>query len=545
MKKILLSLILVTTFVVAKSQVVINEVYTDPGSGNSEFFELYNSGPAENLNCYTLVVLFSEGGVTGWYVLDFPSQVVANQDFYVGAAADPFNVQQQTNVDADLNWNSFPDATGSLKFYERSGGGYLAPVSVPANFNDLFHPKSGAGDLYAVYLFKDGVLINGFLGGAGDGDADAVIKGMPVLNVDMDAACSDFSITWATIPLVEHSGEAAGNDNGYAREFDGKCGSWNKTSSSVNHTPGAPNGSAAGETGEITTSQFITCVGDQSPFPYAAAHFDITAISGVVTLADDFPVNLQLYRDVNDNGVLDLPDTIIRIKAIATVAASGDSIWFVADNEGSEDLIFAYRTKRGCFDVVVPVTIACATLPVNLKTFTAARTRSNVTLVWETVTEENNYGFHIQRRIGLGSWVTVGFVPTQAVNGNSFSSLRYEYTENNPTKGITQYRLRQVDIDQKFTYSSIRAVRGEAQKGKTIIYPNPTNDGRVNVVFEDANVIRNIQLMDMSGRMLKQWRNISNNTIEIDNLTPGFYSVRIENTDTGEQTVEKIVVNKR
>ena len=45
--------------------------------------------------------------------------------------------------------------------------------------------------------------------------------------------------------------------------------------------------------------------------------------------------------------------------------------------------------------------------------------------------------------------------------------------------------------------------------------------------------------------MLKQWRNVTNNNIQIDNLTPGFYSVRIENTETGELAVEKIVVNKR
>jgi hypothetical protein len=51
--------------------------------------------------------------------------------------------------------------------------------------------------------------------------------------------------------------------------------------------------------------------------------------------------------------------------------------------------------------------------------------------------------------------------------------------------------------------------------------------------------------MDMNGRIIKQWKSISNNNIQIDNLTTGFYTIRIVDTETGEQTVEKIVVKKR
>lgn len=185
------------------------------------------------------------------------------------------------------------------------------------------------------------------------------------------------------------------------------------------------------------------------------------------------------------------------------------------------------------------------TLPVNIKFFSTARISANVSLVWETVTEVNNSGYFIQRKIGASPWATIGFVPSKADAGTSFSTLRYEFSDVNPTKGITQYRLLQVDIDGKFAFSNIRAVRGIAQKSGIIIYPNPSNDGKVNVVFEDANVIRNVTLMDMSGRILKQWKGISNNNVQMDNLAPGFYNVRIENTETSELLVEKIVVNNR
>ena len=102
-----------------------------------------------------------------------------------------------------------------------------------------------------------------------------------------------------------------------------------------------------------------------------------------------------------------------------------------------------------------------------------------------------------------------------------------------------------MDIDGKQAYSVIRSVRGEGQKGKTIIYPNPSGDGKVNIVFENANSIRDVSLMDVSGKTLKQWKGVTNNNIQIDNLNAGFYTVRIVNIETGEQVVEKFIVNKR
>ena len=195
--------------------------------------------------------------------------------------------------------------------------------------------------------------------------------------------------------------------------------------------------------------------------------------------------------------------------------------------------------------VIEPACAVLGPLPVSLGSFTAARNNSTVLLKWETVTEENSRGFYIERNLGNNVWQTLGFVSTKAMNGNSSSVLNYEYSDINNAKGITQYRLRQIDIGGKQAYSPVRAVRAGGQKGKTIIYPNPSNDGKVSVVFADVNIIRDVSLMDMNGRVMKQWKGVANNNIQIDNLTAGFYTIRIIDTESGEQTVEKIVVKKR
>ncbi len=189
--------------------------------------------------------------------------------------------------------------------------------------------------------------------------------------------------------------------------------------------------------------------------------------------------------------------------------------------------------------------VSQASLPVTFKSFSAARNHDAVTLNWQTAFEQNNNGFAIERNTN-GAWEQIGWVASQGLNGNSSQDLSYSFVDpSNNSKGISQYRLRQLDIDAKATLSDIRAVRGDGQIGKITIYPNPTADGKLNILFDDANVSRNVTICDMSGRTVKEIRSISNNNITITNLQPGMYTVKIAVPETGEQVVQKIVVNKR
>jgi hypothetical protein len=188
--------------------------------------------------------------------------------------------------------------------------------------------------------------------------------------------------------------------------------------------------------------------------------------------------------------------------------------------------------------------ITQSTLPASFKSFTAGRNHSDVILKWETMTELNCSGFAIERNIN-GNWQQVAFVGSRAPGGNSNDLLSYQYTDLNNTRGMSQYRIRQVDFDNRSKFSEIRSVRGDGQIGKIIVYPNPTIDGKVTVSFEDASVVRDVTLTDMSGRMINQWKALLNNSITIENLIPGMYTLRVAVPETGEQNVQKIVVNKR
>jgi hypothetical protein len=271
------------------------------------------------------------------------------------------------------------------------------------------------------------------------------------------------------------------------------------------------------------------------------------------------PVNasFQIYVDKNGNGTKEPTNGDSLIYQSGLVALPVNTL----QSFGPIDLphpynsilpwanygVYALVTVQGFQNAVETPVVAseCTTLPVKLRSFDANRNKSNVDLKWVTEIETNNKGYYVERKLANGGWEQVTFVASQAPNGNSNSPLTYTLTDFNNTKGISQYRLRQVDIDGKQSYSQIRSVRGDGQKTNTIIYPNPSGDGKVNIVFEGTNSIRDVSLMDVSGKTLKQWKGVTNNNIHIDNLNAGFYTVRIVNTETGEQVVEKFIVNKR
>src|SRR5689334_17833747 len=117
MKKIFTLIIITAVFSGARSQVVLNEIYTSPGGGKQEFFELYNSSTSsspQSVDGFTIVTYFEEGANKGFYVLDLPALFINPHSFFVGAASMPFSYQGTVNSPkADFSWNSATLATNS------------------------------------------------------------------------------------------------------------------------------------------------------------------------------------------------------------------------------------------------------------------------------------------------------------------------------------------------------------------------------------------------------------------------------------------------
>src|SRR5436190_3386804 len=301
-------------------------------------------------------------------------------------------------------------------------------------------------------------------------------------------------------------------------------------------------------------SQDLPCIADYKISNGGGQCPDVNGVpaTGTVTLSFDGTIDESLIPLIVSVASADDPNTPLAGISFGEGTLNNNGTvtycYYVGpantNNLGGHHATFIFNIRYDINGTLVPCG-SQSPLPVSFKAFSASRSNSAVFIKWTTASETNNLGFEIQRLIGAGNWQTVSFVTTKAGNGYSPTELAYSFTDQNATKGVTQYRIKQVDIDQRARFSEIRAVRGLGQMAKTIVYPNPSVSGsKVNVIFDEKDGMRDVSLIDMSGRVIRQWKGFTNNNLQIENLTAGLYNLRVILRETGEQGIEKIVVNK-
>ncbi len=196
-----------------------------------------------------------------------------------------------------------------------------------------------------------------------------------------------------------------------------------------------------------------------------------------------------------------------------------------------------YFHAAGSFDgSTCTVPTGGGTLPVKLTDFYAKRNSSAVALSWTTETEINTQSFILQRKTG-NEFVDVATIKAT----NSSNGSKYSYTDVNASKVVSQYRLKVVDLDGSISYSEIRTVKGTLSVSDFTVFPNPSN-GNTKVTVADISEPTDIQLIDNSGRILKNIPMNNSNTVNIDNLRNGIYMIRITNKNSGENLTKKITV---
>ena len=187
------------------------------------------------------------------------------------------------------------------------------------------------------------------------------------------------------------------------------------------------------------------------------------------------------------------------------------------------------------------ITTVGGPLPVTLKNFNAAQRSNKVSLTWETSMELNNDGFEIERRIGNGQYQKIGFVDSKAPGGNG-AEFSYSFEDNTVLpKGVSYYRLRQVDLDGRATYSEIKAVRTGNGAIILSVYPNPSR-GTVNVAIPDGVGTFDISVDDFTGKSVQRFSGLTTRNMQLNNLKPGMYMLRVSIRATGETITERIAV---
>lgn len=163
------------------------------------------------------------------------------------------------------------------------------------------------------------------------------------------------------------------------------------------------------------------------------------------------------------------------------------------------------------------------TLPVSYLSFDGVVNEKSVLLKWVTAQEMNNSHFEVERSFDMNNYATIGMVLDGfAVNGTGKS---YQFKDNAAElqgKTMAYYRLKQIDIDGKATYSRVLAVRLQAKAGVTMqASPNPFVEN-LNVRFTATESgIAQIRIMNSYGQtLLSKQSPISKgyNNVQVDGL---------------------------
>ena len=153
-----------------------------------------------------------------------------------------------------------------------------------------------------------------------------------------------------------------------------------------------------------------------------------------------------------------------------------------------------------------------AALPVTLTNFDGVLQNGNALLSWSTATEINNKGFELQKSMDGQVFTDIGFV---AGNGNSSLVHNYNYTDIDVLSGSNYYRLKQIDLDGRFTYSSI--IKLDYAKFAWTILGNPVGSNSMVQVQIDKTSEVIIEVVSMNGSVIR--------TINKGKISAGTYSI--------------------
>jgi hypothetical protein len=145
------------------------------------------------------------------------------------------------------------------------------------------------------------------------------------------------------------------------------------------------------------------------------------------------------------------------------------------------------------------------TVPITLLSFDAkANNKADAVLVsWRTASEINNAYFEVERSSNGVLFEKIGRVKGC---GTCNATQEYNFTDNEPYNGVSYYRLKQVDNNNKFSYSRIVSVE-ISNKSNTILQVNPNiTDGAFKlIVKETADDKRaKVQIYNQAGSLVKQ-----------------------------------------
>ncbi|HRI25693.1 MAG TPA: endonuclease [Ferruginibacter sp.] len=166
------------------------------------------------------------------------------------------------------------------------------------------------------------------------------------------------------------------------------------------------------------------------------------------------------------------------------------------------DLVYSQQNNRNPYvdhpEYVALVWQCTGVLPVTIIDFTAQKNSGSVFLKWYATYETRFKEYEVERSTDGSNFYKIGSVEGRNLANYSFNDDQL------PESGFIYYRLKMVDIDSRYTYSKIAAVRSSGNFSSALVYPNPARE-KLTIKLPHSLVEKgSMTITDLSGRIILQ-----------------------------------------
>lgn len=228
------------------------------------------------------------------------------------------------------------------------------------------------------------------------------------------------------------------------------------------------------------------------------------------------------------------------------ISLTGTGKW----NNSASSFFFDWEIEAPSSCERIPVQAILTTncpAPVEFLSFTGNRVGTDNHLFWSTVSEENSDFFEVQRSVDGETFTPIGYVDAA---GHSSGILHYTFADTDVPGETTvvYYRLRQVDFDGTFMFSTVVAIHHADALFSWSIYPNPVpSGGNLYVRMHSLqSVSARIHLYDLHGKQVVQQvqavqEGNGHYTVATGHLPSGMYVIKLY-TGNDAPRIRKVVI---
>ncbi|RRB02025.1 hypothetical protein [Larkinella rosea] len=297
-----------------------------------------------------------------------------------------------------------------------------------------------------------------------------------------------------------------------------------------NNTPPIPAGQMSVV---ITLNQYVNYVSPASIPGFAVVPGNTSATS--VYLINTIPI------DENASPIV-LSINVVAVQQVANTTITSTAS-LVEPTDLSENNALNNTSNR-------ETSVGASPLPVTISSFTVKAANKHAVLEWATSSEKNNAFFEVQHSTNARDFDVLGKV---AGHGTTFETHQYRFLQEYPDQStVHYYRLRQVDTDGKYEFSTIRSLTFDGYVGIELkLSTNPVTNGVVKayVDYGDVNLANqaSLNLIDNAGRVVSRQDVLlekGRNTVQFPgvSLHTGIYVITLQNASLTQPRLVKVAV---